>query len=127
VHVREDALTPAIDNWLAQLFDDDHIADTGAALEEAAGPDIAEQVRIAAAPQGSSKNVTTSSPSTARLARGRSGGGVTPRSPTSAVSEGTERAADLIEFLDLELAGSLCQKRAPYRLQVVKRRHTLIR
>ena len=46
LYVREDALTPAIDNWLAQLFDDDHIDNTCAALEEAAGPDIAEQNRI---------------------------------------------------------------------------------
>ena len=49
IYVREDALTPAIDRWLAQLFDDDHIDETCAALEEAAGPDIAEQNRLAAA------------------------------------------------------------------------------
>ncbi|MDH5313661.1 MAG: hypothetical protein OEW66_07450 [Actinomycetota bacterium] len=49
MYVREDALTPAIDNWLAELFDDGHIDDTCAALEAAAGPDIAEQNRIAAA------------------------------------------------------------------------------
>ncbi len=49
VYVREDALTPAIDNWLAQLFDDDHIDDTCAALEDAAGPDVAAQNRIDAA------------------------------------------------------------------------------
>jgi site-specific DNA recombinase len=45
VYVREDALTPAIDNWLAELFDDDHIDETCAALETTAGPDHAEQNR----------------------------------------------------------------------------------
>ncbi|MCP4958737.1 MAG: hypothetical protein GY925_05635 [Actinomycetia bacterium] len=49
IYVREDALTPAIDNWLAQLFDDDHIDATCAALEQAACPEPAEQNRIAAA------------------------------------------------------------------------------
>lgn len=44
IYVREDALTPAIDQWLGQLFDD-----TCAALEAATGPDIAEQNRLAAA------------------------------------------------------------------------------
>ena len=49
IYVREDAITPAIDNWLAQLFDDEHIDATCAALETAAGPDLAEQNRIAVA------------------------------------------------------------------------------
>jgi site-specific DNA recombinase len=49
IYVREDALTPAIDGWLAQLFDDDNIDDTCAALETGFGPDPAEQTRITAA------------------------------------------------------------------------------
>jgi len=49
VYVREDALAPAIDNWLAELFDDDHIDETCATLETAAGPDLAEQNRQTAA------------------------------------------------------------------------------
>ena len=49
IYVREDALTPAIDGWLAQLFHDDHIDDTCAALETATGPDLAEQNRLTAA------------------------------------------------------------------------------
>jgi hypothetical protein len=49
IYVREVALTPAIDGWLAQLFDDDNIDDTCAALETGFGPDPAEQNRIAAA------------------------------------------------------------------------------
>ena len=49
IYVREDALTPAIDGWLAQLFDDDHIDETCAALEDGFGPDPAEQNRLAAA------------------------------------------------------------------------------
>jgi len=49
IYVREDSLTPAIDQWLAQLFDDDHIDDTCAALEAATGPDPTEHNRLAAA------------------------------------------------------------------------------
>lgn len=48
IYVRKDALAPAIDGWLAQLFDDD-IDDTCAALETGFGPDPAEQTRITAA------------------------------------------------------------------------------
>ncbi len=39
IYMREDALTPAIDRWVAQLFGDDHIEETCAALEETAWPD----------------------------------------------------------------------------------------
>jgi hypothetical protein len=35
IYIREAAITPSIDQWLAQLFDDDHIDDTCAALEAA--------------------------------------------------------------------------------------------
>ena len=49
IYVREDFLTPAIDQWLAQLFDDEHIDETCAALEAASGPDLAEQNRLASA------------------------------------------------------------------------------
>jgi len=49
IYVREDSLTPAIDQWLAQLFDDNHIDGTCAALEAATGPDLAEHNRLAAA------------------------------------------------------------------------------
>ena len=49
IYVREDALTPAIDSWLAQLFNDDHIDDTCAALEDNFGPDPAQQNRLTAA------------------------------------------------------------------------------
>lgn len=49
IYVREDSLTPAIDQWLAQLFDDEHIDETCAALEAATGSDIAEQNRSASA------------------------------------------------------------------------------
>ncbi len=49
IYVREDSLTPAIDQWLAQLFDDEHIDETCAALEAASGPDLAEQNRLASA------------------------------------------------------------------------------
>jgi len=45
VYVREESLTPAIDNWLAELFDDNHINETCAALEAATGPDLADQNR----------------------------------------------------------------------------------
>ena len=40
---------PAIDGWLAQLFDDDNIDDTCASLETGFGPDPAEQTGITAA------------------------------------------------------------------------------
>ncbi len=46
IYVREDSLTPAIDRWLAQLFDDVNIDETRAAPETGTGPDIAEQNRI---------------------------------------------------------------------------------
>lgn len=49
IYIREDSLTPAIDQWLAQLFDDDHIDETCAALEAASGPDLAEHNQLAAA------------------------------------------------------------------------------
>jgi DNA invertase Pin-like site-specific DNA recombinase len=35
IYIKEAAITPTIDQWLAQLFDDDHIDDTCAALEAA--------------------------------------------------------------------------------------------
>ncbi len=37
IYIKETAITPSIDRWLAQLFDDDHIDDTCAALEAATG------------------------------------------------------------------------------------------
>ncbi len=49
IYVREDALTPAIDGWLAQLFDDDNIDQTCATLQDGFGPDPAEQNRLTAA------------------------------------------------------------------------------
>ena len=49
IYVREDSLMPAIDQWLAQLFENEHIDETCAALEAASGPDLAEQNRLATA------------------------------------------------------------------------------
>ena len=49
IYVREESLTPAIDTWLAQLFDEQNIEDTCTALANATGQDVAEQNRIAAA------------------------------------------------------------------------------
>jgi site-specific DNA recombinase len=49
IYVREDSLTPVIDQWLAQLFNDENINETCAALETATGPDVAEQNRQTAA------------------------------------------------------------------------------
>jgi site-specific DNA recombinase len=47
VYVRESALTPGLDRWLVQLFDDDHIDETCGALAAASEPSPQEQARRA--------------------------------------------------------------------------------
>jgi hypothetical protein len=46
IYVREDDITPAIDTWLSQLFDDDHLDTTSQALATASGPDPTHQARL---------------------------------------------------------------------------------
>lgn len=43
VYLREDAVLPGLDNWIAQLFDPDHIDETSEALAAAGQVDPAEQ------------------------------------------------------------------------------------
>ncbi len=47
VYVKEDAVVPSLDAWLASLFDDDHIADTCSRLAGISEPDPAAQEREA--------------------------------------------------------------------------------
>jgi len=49
VYVKEASILPAIDGWLAGLFDADQIDDTCAALEATMGPDPSEEARLSAA------------------------------------------------------------------------------
>ena len=48
IYVKEDALLPGLDEWLAELFDDDHIDDTCHRLAGVSEPDPAAQEREAA-------------------------------------------------------------------------------
>jgi site-specific DNA recombinase len=47
--VKEASILPAIDGWLAGLFEADQIDDTCAALEATMGPDPSEEARLSAA------------------------------------------------------------------------------
>ena len=49
VYVREDAVLPALDRWLAQVFDPENLAATVEAMAAAQGPDDASIARAAAA------------------------------------------------------------------------------
>ncbi|MGD9754136.1 MAG: recombinase family protein [Acidimicrobiia bacterium] len=49
VNVKEASILPAIDGWLAGLFDADQIDSTCAALEATMGPDPSEEARLSAA------------------------------------------------------------------------------
>lgn len=49
VYVKEASILPALDGWLGELFDADHIDDTCAALAATTGPDPAEEARFSAA------------------------------------------------------------------------------
>jgi hypothetical protein len=49
VYVKESSILPAIDGWLAGLFDEDNLDQTCAALEATTGPDPAEEARLGAA------------------------------------------------------------------------------
>ena len=69
VYVKEASILPALDGWLAGLFDDDNIDQTCAALEATTGPDPAEEAR-SAPPAGELRRVRrASSPATAPPSR----------------------------------------------------------
>ena len=45
IYVREDAIVPSLDTWVAELFTDDRLDDTCTALADAAQPDTDEEAR----------------------------------------------------------------------------------
>jgi site-specific DNA recombinase len=49
VYVREDEVVPALDAWLARLFDPEHLDETCEALAATSGADDADEARIEAA------------------------------------------------------------------------------